>query len=72
MEKEISVTLTTREALAIITALMDLGLNRQHGRPHLAGAEMKLATAISEASRPILNDDCATRSQSSYEADSCL
>lgn len=69
MDTALTVSLTTREALAIIGALMDLGLNRQHGRPHLESAELALTRAIFNASSSNVAGDPATRSQSSYEAD---
>lgn len=73
MDKEITVQISLRQALALPAALLDLGINRHAGREHLSDAELRLTKAVWDASKS-LQDDCqATRSPiNDYQADGCL
>lgn len=63
MEQQITVTLTTKQAIAILAASLELGLDRYKTRPELVKAETTIASALAYASISSQDALQAARSQ---------
>lgn len=63
MDQEITLRISIREALALLAAVLELGLGRQESRPHLGDAELRLSKAIYDASLANQEARQATRTE---------
>ena len=69
MDKEITVNLTMRQALALLAVSLEHGISRHSSRPELVKAEIALAQAIAEGSKPPQDAQGSTQSANEYIAD---
>lgn len=65
MDKEITLRMSMRQALALLAVLLELGLNRHAKGGPLEAAELSLTKAIYDASTANQDAQQATRSQES-------
>jgi hypothetical protein len=73
MDKSLTVTVTLRQALALVAALLEMGLSRHRNNPELEAAELALTSSIWDASKAAQDAGQATRSvNNDYQADSCI